>query len=62
MKIERLSENQLRFTVWSNDLPEGGITIAELAGDSEKTEELVLKLIDLDDINNYMDYKINKYC
>lgn len=41
MKIERLSENQLRFTVWSNDLPEGGITIAELAGDSEKTEELV---------------------
>ncbi|SNU06751.1 adapter protein MecA 1/2 [Lachnospiraceae bacterium] len=41
MKIERLNENQLRFTVWSNDLPDEDFTIADLAGQTEKAEELI---------------------
>ena len=41
MKIERLNENQLRFTVWSKDLPDEDFTIADLAGQTEKAEELI---------------------
>ncbi len=41
MKIERLNENQLRFTVWTRDLPDEDFTIADLAGQTEKAEELI---------------------
>ncbi len=41
MKIERLNENQLRFTVWTKDLPDEDFTIADLAGQTEKADELI---------------------
>ena len=41
MKIEKLNENQLRFTVFSKDLPDEEFTIADLAGQTPKAEELI---------------------
>ncbi len=46
MKIERLNENQLRFTVWTKDLPDEDFTIADLAGQTEKAEELIKYMMD----------------
>ena len=46
MKIERLNENQLRFTVWTKDFPDSNLTIADFAGHSEKAEELIKYMMD----------------
>lgn len=42
MKIERLSENQMRFTVWKEDFEENDIDISDIAGNkSGKADELL---------------------
>ena len=46
MKIERLNENQLRFTVWRKDLPDEDLTIADFTGHSEKADELIKYMMD----------------
>lgn len=46
MKIERLNENQLRFTVWRKDLPDEEFSIAEFTGHSEKADELIKYMMD----------------
>ena len=46
MKIERINENQLRFTVWTEDLPDEDLNIADLAGHTEKADELIKYLME----------------
>ena len=46
MKIEKLNENQLRFTVWNSDLPDQDLTISDLTGHSEKADELIRYMMD----------------
>ena len=42
MKIEKLSENQVRFTLWNSDLEDEDLQISDLATDrSEKAERMI---------------------
>lgn len=45
MKIERLSENQMRFTVWRQDLEDNDIDISDIAGNKAGKADELLKLL-----------------
>ncbi len=46
MKIEKLSDTQLRFTLWKNDLDEADVKISDLAGArSGKADELLRNIM-----------------
>ena len=45
MKIERISDNQIRCTLTSLDLSSRGINLAELAYGSEKARNLFREMI-----------------
>lgn len=48
MKIERLNDNQITFTLWKTDLEEYDLTITDLIGKrSEKAESLLKRLMDV---------------
>ena len=48
MKIEKLSDNQISFTLWKNDLEEYDLTITDLIGKrSDKAEGFLRKLMEV---------------
>lgn len=46
MKVEKISENQIKFVLNQSDLTERGINIAELVTSSEKTHGLLREMMD----------------
>ena len=51
MKIERISENQIRCTLSKHDLMERHLKISELAYGSEKAKELFRDMMEQANIN-----------
>ena len=47
MKVERINENQLRYTFKTDDLAERDINISELSYSSEKTQQLFQEVLSL---------------
>ena len=45
MKIERLSENQMRFTVWRQELEDNDIDISDIAGNKSGKADELLKML-----------------
>ena len=45
MKIERLSENQMRFTVWRQELEDHDIDISDIAGNKSGKADELLKML-----------------
>ena len=46
MKIEKLNEKQVKFTLWTEDLEENDVEISDITSNSEKGEELLRMMIE----------------
>ena len=46
MKIEKLNDNQVKFTLWTEDLEENDVEISDITSNNEKGEELLRMMIE----------------
>lgn len=46
MKIEKLNENQVKFTLWTEDLEENDVEISDITSNNEKGEELLRMMME----------------
>lgn len=46
MKIEKLNDNQIKFTLWTEDLEENDVEISDITSNNEKGEELLRMMIE----------------